>query len=192
MCAGGAERRGRPGGWMWWKEAARSSPARRQPRHVLRLPRSRRGQQLPHVLLQRQDGKGGRLCSGAVERRAAAAAGQMRVQSAGGATVLSLERAGVWGAAGATCSGAGGNGGRAASERNYTGVAWWKVCSLLDGKARSGSVGAQGTAARRRSRTGPLPGGTTPALSGPGTAHRGVAERSEVRVPARLRLLLGI
>lgn len=33
------------------------SPAPRQPRHVLRLPRAGRGQQLPHVLLQRQDGK---------------------------------------------------------------------------------------------------------------------------------------
>lgn len=34
----------------------RAEPGPRQPRHVLRLPRARRGQQLPHVLLQRQDG----------------------------------------------------------------------------------------------------------------------------------------
>lgn len=92
MCAGGAEKRagGRAAGWMSWREAVHFSPARRQPRHVLRVPRPRGGQQLPHVLLQRQDGKGGRLCLGA-----AVGAGQPCWAAGRSSGKIQVHRAGV-------------------------------------------------------------------------------------------------
>lgn len=53
----------------------RAEPGPRQPRHVLRLPRARRGQQLPHVLLQRQDGEGPPLSGAAGQARASSLRG---------------------------------------------------------------------------------------------------------------------
>lgn len=143
------------------------SPARRQPRNVLRVPRPRGGQQLPHVLLQREDGKGGRLCSGAAGRQAAGPGcrpvlGQIQVGSAG----LARRRASRGPSEGAfpkaTCSRAGADGGASGLWKKPSGAAVCnraerEVSSVTYRNVGSGSPWGPGAAARRRSRPGPLP-----------------------------------
>lgn len=73
----------------------RAEPGPRQPRHVLRLPRARRGQQLPHVLLQRQDGEGPPLsgAAGPGSRKLAPGPRQLGCAGAGGPRGRTASRA---------------------------------------------------------------------------------------------------
>lgn len=144
----------RAGGWMRWREAAQRSPARRQPRHVLRVPRPRGGQQLPHVLLQREDGKRGRLCSGAAERRAE------RSWQRGGAPrepgAAPVRRGRLPGGGRLPAGGAGASGGTAIFKRNCPGARGPLCAAGAEESVRScvrkGRV--RQPAARRRSRRG--------------------------------------